>query len=247
MDILKKINHYRNPLIAFYGNSKVYGKGNSLLSFSKAMDYSPDMIEMDIRQSREGIFYCYHGMEPFCRFLKFFKFSTIYKITKADRLESILEMISKKGNPIIHLDIKESNICPLALDRICQKFKFKYLFNFYSYKRVRKFKKELKNREYLYKCFCFFNIYPFEFGFKRAKESGVNIYTLYPWQFNEERINRIKEANMFYATKTSFFGGLIKLRINTLSRVWKKYGSLWIFFHDFDKTSEEKKIFQENR
>ncbi len=213
-------------LVMAHMGGKDHGQENSVEAVTVAQHYCPDIIELDVRKSSDGILYCHHGSVPFgmlfAFFFRFFKFSQISKWTNANTLEEALAAI--KGNPIIFLDLRGSMVEPRDLDTILSKFSFAAVWlASRSFAHIRLLKNFFGER-FLY----VYNLafLRFNFSMKRAKKEGINIFQIFFWQCTQENINAIKKSGMDYAV-CSFF----QSRKQYIERA-KQWNSLWIYYDD---------------
>lgn len=213
------------PLLMFHGNSYVYGKPNSAETVKQVMKYNPDIIELDLRSSRDGILYCYHGIPPFVFLLKYLPFSAIRKLLNVDTLKNILDEIDQKT--IIFLDIKETSILANKIDALFNKRKNKvWLASSTSVQYLSKLKHALENR-YLY-------IYNFSFlffqrGLKKAKQSGINCFKISKWQCTEKNIRQIQQAGLQFTIHP------LLIKEKEYKKLVGKFGSLWVAVDDMEK------------
>ncbi len=102
--VLAHMGHFNKESERLYRENS-----REVCGISGTKDYI-DIIELDLRKSKDGILYCYHGT-----FLEYFfllkfpnNFSDLQKRYKVDSLQEILSVISEDKK--IFLDIKDKNI-----------------------------------------------------------------------------------------------------------------------------------------
>jgi glycerophosphoryl diester phosphodiesterase len=100
----------KTPLVMAHRGGYVYGRENALETVKKALEAKPDIIELDVRKSRDGILYCHHGSGPWgviaAAFFGLLSFVHIQRLVGArNTLESILKSIPSDTR--IYLDIKD--------------------------------------------------------------------------------------------------------------------------------------------
>jgi glycerophosphoryl diester phosphodiesterase len=88
----------------------VYGRENALETVLKALEAGADIIELDVRKSRDGVLYCHHGSMPWgmiaATFFGFLSFARIQKLVgRRYVLTHILEAIPSGTQA--YLDIKD--------------------------------------------------------------------------------------------------------------------------------------------
>lgn len=218
----------RRPLLMFHGNSKVYGRPNSVETIRQTIKYNPDIIELDLRSSRDGILYCHHGLFPFVLLLKYMSFSFVQKFIKVDTLQDILNEI--KETTIIFLDIKETGIPANRIDAICSERKNKvWLASSTSLRYLSKLQHVLKNKyRYIYN----FSFLSFQRGLKKSKHSGIDCFKILKWQCTEKNIQQIRQAGMEF----TIHPWLVKEK--QYKKLVEKYGSLWVAVDDMQKPDE---------
>ncbi len=214
---------YKRPLIGFHGSSSVYGKENSLNSFKNAMKYDPEVIEIDIRQSKDGVIYCHHGLFLFRPFLIFFKFSVVKKLFKVFSLEEILRVISQKGFPLIFLDIKEK-VRADSLDNICQKFNLEYLLQFYSFDQLRQFKDGFPHQCYLCSYFSFSVFNSFNSMLEKAKKSKADSFCVPFWLYKKENIT-LAQKNGISIGLSYYIFFVFKMSVKRYKKTISKIGT----------------------
>lgn len=101
------------PLTMAHSSGWLQGRENSIEGLQAALSFNADIIEIDVRKSRDGVLYCHHGLIPFgvfaAQFFRFINFKTIKQLvgereTLADMLAIIPEHVD------IYLDVKSRRI-----------------------------------------------------------------------------------------------------------------------------------------
>ena len=103
----------QHPKVVAHRGGKGHGRENDAETIRKVLKYKPDVIEVDVRKSKDGVLYCYHGSIPLgialAAFLYHFNFTWIqHLIGRRDTLENILAVIPDKI--IVLLDLKDRRI-----------------------------------------------------------------------------------------------------------------------------------------
>lgn len=114
----KQFEHRNFPLVMAHGGGLGHGRENSLEAIQDALKFGPDIIEVDIRQSRDGVLYCHHGSIPFGVFAaQFFGLLTFKQtqrlVGKLDTLQSVIEIVPSSID--IYLDLKGRDITSTIL------------------------------------------------------------------------------------------------------------------------------------
>jgi hypothetical protein len=109
----QQLNGRRLPLVMAHGGGLGHGRENSVEAIREALKYNPDIVEIDIRKSRDGILYLHHGSIPFgvfaAQFFGFLKFDWIQRfVGKLDNLQAGIEAVPSSVD--VYLDLKSTNI-----------------------------------------------------------------------------------------------------------------------------------------
>ncbi len=100
-------------MVVAHRGGKVHGRENDAETIQRVLAYKPDIVEVDVRKSRDGILYCYHGSVPFgiiaASFFYHFSFRWIQRLVgKRDTLQKILSVIPEET--IVLLDLQDKHI-----------------------------------------------------------------------------------------------------------------------------------------
>src|SRR3989344_5455848 len=103
----------KTPLIMAHAGGLSHGRENSVDAVLNSSKYVPDIVEIDVRKTKDNALLCYHGSIPFglalAQFFCFLTESTIRRlIGQVNTLSDIIESVSV--NSILYLDIKDSKI-----------------------------------------------------------------------------------------------------------------------------------------
>lgn len=109
------------PLIMAHGGGSAHDKENSIAAIHKSLKLGADIIEVDIRKSRDGILYCHHGSEPWgiiaATFFHHLTFTQIKRLVgDRDTLEQTLMAIPE--TILVYLDLKDPSIAARDLSPI---------------------------------------------------------------------------------------------------------------------------------
>ncbi len=97
--------HNTGTLKMFHGASRRYGAPNRAISIANAVSRRPDMIEVDVRVSSDGILYCLHGVWPFSYLLCILSFKMLRRMFNINTLEDISGIVPL--DILLFLDLKE--------------------------------------------------------------------------------------------------------------------------------------------
>jgi glycerophosphoryl diester phosphodiesterase len=103
----------KQPRVIAHRGGKAHGRENDVATIQRTLAYEPDIVEVDVRKSRDGVLYCYHGSIPFgitlAQFFYHLKFSLIQRLVgKRDTLGAVLRVIPE--DTIALLDLKDKHI-----------------------------------------------------------------------------------------------------------------------------------------
>ncbi|MBP9770974.1 hypothetical protein KBC97_02320 [Candidatus Gracilibacteria bacterium] len=216
----------RKPYLMAHAGGKKHGKENSVKSVRNCGKYKPDILELDLRKSRDGVLFCYHGFPDFpvfflAYFLRFFKFKTIKRFLKVDVLKDILDVVNWKT--VVFLDIKQTNIKGREIHKICRNYKMEFWLAFYKFRYFKFLKEDLEDSyKYIYN-FGFMN---FRRGLKKVEKYGIHVMKVFTWQCNEKNMKLLAESNSAYTVQPLFTSR------KKMKKIIKKYGSFWIILDD---------------
>ena len=214
------------PYLMAHAGGKKHGKENSVKSVKNCGRYKPDILELDLRKSRDGVLFCYHGFPDFpvfflAYFLRFLKFKTIKKFLKVDTLKEILDVVNWKT--IVFLDIKQTNISGEEIDGICGNYDLEFWLAFYKFNYFKFLKDDLEDSyKYIYN----FGFVNFRRGFKKVKRYGVDAMKIFTWQCSEKNMKLLKDSNSAYTVQPLFTSR------KRLKKLIREHGSLWIALDD---------------
>lgn len=103
----------KRPRVIAHRGGKAHGRENDVETIQRTLAYKPDIVEVDVRKSRDGVLYCYHGSIPFgitaAQFFYHFNFYWIQRLAgKRDTLGAVLRVIPE--DTIALLDLKDKHI-----------------------------------------------------------------------------------------------------------------------------------------
>ena len=210
------------PLIMFHGNSSVYGRPNSVESITGALKHNLDIIELDIRKSKDGILFCHHWSR-FVWTLKYLNFRLIKEKFKVNTLEEVLNVIPTKK--IIFLDIKDKQITAEDLKKVCEKYDQEYWLASCNLQYLGQLKSVLNNYKFVYN----FGFLFFKQGIQASKAQGINIIKLFRWQLKTNLKSHLLQSGLQFNIHPWFLN--TKQYLETV----EKYGSVWVAYDDLGK------------
>lgn len=103
----------KRPRVIAHRGGKGHGRENDAETIQKTLIYKPDIIEIDVRKSKDGVLYCYHGSIPLgvtaAQFFYHLNFKWIQHLAgKRDTLGTVLRVIPE--DTIALLDLKDKHI-----------------------------------------------------------------------------------------------------------------------------------------
>lgn len=216
-----------------------HGPENSLQAVKACLKFKPDIIELDVRRSRDNILFCYHGFGIFVYFLAYFlrylQFTTIKKLFKIDSLEEILEIVKQPA--IIYLNLKDYNIRADQIDILHQQYRhLEFWLGMSDNKKVAELKKTLKN-EYQFHC-TWPNIISFKQALKNSLKNDLHSIKLLPWQCTKKNLNLVKAHKLDHIIEPIFITN------KKFAELSKKHGSLYKCLNDLSKPHDVTSIYK---
>ncbi len=225
-DILLNIQNKKRPLIMVHMAATAHGPENSKQAILDTIQYNPDIIEIDVRKSKDGVLFCHHGSVPFgvlrAQFLRFLNFSfTIKSLGTINTTVELIEVIPE--NIIVYLDIKDKNINAAEILEIINRFSaHKIWLAAYSLKQLKEFRSNLGERcIYVYnRPVIFLNIF-----IKKAK-GVIDIAQLFIWQWNDRCVKIAQANDIAVHLERWFMPATKKLELGI------KHGNIWLMYDD---------------
>lgn len=184
----------------FDSESRKYYRENSkeVCQITTTKDYI-SMIELDIRKSKDGILYCYHGsfFEYYFSFRFPKNFSYLKNKYKVDTFKEILEVITE--DKIIVLDIKDKSISKGEIFDVIQDKKFKdIVLGSSSVSFLEQFGDMTK--------FMWGNIFSTFYSLDKLKQKNYKYFdVVFPWQINKKIIKKVESHGMYFSCFPLFF------------------------------------------
>ena len=216
------------PLIGSLRGGGVLGKDNSLEGILKVLEYEPDIIELDVRISSDGVLYCFHGSIPwgvtmakyFFRFISFNKIKFI-----RSHISSLVDILCRIPSEVdVFLDIKNSHIG--SQDILNAIYKSHYRGQIWIGSGLRNLS---RLRQGLGEDYIYYLNYYFPIRFKRIirqVRGRVDVIELPEALASAENLNLIRQAGVV-AQVSSFNEGDKRKTSLTL-----KYGNICLDLHD---------------
>lgn len=192
-DLFRKLLSGSPVTVASRGNCGHF-RENTVDGIGKCLALRPDIIEIDVRKSRDGVLFCRHGSIPFgvlfWQLSPWLSFGWIRRrFPVIPTLAEILEPVPSSG--IVCFDLKDPRIGAGELRPYLRRFRLA-CFNVYSSTQLAALKKELPAGFYIY---C-------PGVGARRKLSGLrspaDMIVLLPWQYRRALIDKIEEAGLFH-------------------------------------------------
>ncbi len=188
----------------FNSDSRKHYKESSkeVCQISSKKDYI-SIVELDIRKSKDGILWCYHGnVIEYCIGLKFSRnFNFIKEKYKVNTLLELLEVID--SNKIILLDLKNTSITKQDILNVFKNKKFKeVIFGNKSTSFLERFNEMPKEFVKLMNG----NIFSPFYNPEKLKNKGYKYFeVLFPFQINKRLIEKIEKNGMTFTCPSMFF------------------------------------------
>lgn len=111
--VQQKLADKQLPLVLAHRGGAAHGRENSIDAIKSVLPYKPDLIEIDVRKSKDGVLYCHHGSIPIgvslAKLHRFLPFRQIQLFTgQRDTLEDVLKAIPEGDT--VYLDLKDGRI-----------------------------------------------------------------------------------------------------------------------------------------
>ncbi|KKW42093.1 MAG: Glycerophosphoryl diester phosphodiesterase [Candidatus Magasanikbacteria bacterium GW2011_GWA2_56_11] len=208
-----------------HAGGRGHGKENSLAAMREGLTYRPDILELDIRQSRDGVLFCYHGFNPVsfvaAYFLRFLRFSFIQKIIRVNALTELIAEIPP--TVITFLDIKDRHIPAKRIETACARHAGPVWLAAYSVPYLHSLRRQLGKRFTYVFNFSFLHL---EKGIEAAAKAGTDIIKLRAAQCRPEIIEKLGQQGLRFAIHPA---GLTAKRYLQLL---KEVGSAWVCVDD---------------
>ncbi len=165
---------------------------------------SVGIIEIDIRKSKDGVLYCYHGnLFEYYVLLHFFKkpMAFLRKKYKVNTLSAILDVID--DDKILFLDIKDTDVtrADILNEFDGRKFREVMLAN-----KSPRFLKRFNNMPSCFVKRFNGNVFCDFYNPKKLKQDGFKYFeVVFPFQLNSWNVRRIREAGLELCTSGMFF------------------------------------------
>jgi len=213
------------PLIMVHARGNINFRENSIEFIKYSNNLKPDIIELDIRKSKDNVIFCLHGSIILGQIYNYFsKYRYFHKINKNGKINTLSELLSNIDyNPILYLDLKQSNITFLDIDMILSKFKFKKIYiAAYSLPYLENLMKNTNNN-YKYSL----QIPLFRINKFLKDKKIVTMVKVWRWDINKIKLLREKGYEVKLSSWFYFFNEFIKKSV--------KVHSFYVCISDVDK------------
>jgi hypothetical protein len=206
---------------------------HSVSHLIKNLSLNPDMVELDIRKSADGIIFCHHGSVPFGALYAQTVFgrssfqSVLQRFPEIKTVDKMLSIIP--DSVMIMLDVKQKNITPEDTAKIVNDYPRKqFWINAPTLRRLKSVRRKIGNK-------CLYTTgYPLLFHFTSYRKivGWVDVVPLFFWQTNPWFLNKLKSVGVDYSIARWFISQKQREEIG------HKIDSAWIYYRDVP--SEEK-------
>lgn len=221
----------KDPLKMVHAGGMGHAKENSVKAVKISMKNGADIIELDLRKSSDGVLFCYHGFGVIvyllAYFLRFMPFKLVRKITKANTIDEILNIIDKPT--IIALDLKSIDITAEDIKNIKFAKHHEVWISFFLFSHLKKIKEDLHGD---YKFINYLSLWAFDSNVEKARKAGLHAFQIFPWQCTETNIKKIQDAGMKHAIAP------VLVRKSKFYKLIDQFGSYWICFNELGKKKE---------
>lgn len=197
-----------------------FGPENSKQALLKTLKYKPDIIEIDVRKSSDGVLFCYHGNILEVLFSRFYFNKPFKRLQEKYRsLVTLREIVKIIGNKCeIYLDIKDSRINDKDLKNVFKGIKTKQvyigsaLFSFIEKIKVpKKWKKVVVG------------VIDFKINIERVKKANIRMVQLFKWNSTKKNLEKLRKNSVEFALASWF----LKPKNFTKKAIEKK--STWVW------------------
>jgi len=183
------------------------------------------IIELDVRKSKDGVLYCYHGtlFQYWFGFIFSQKFSDIKKKYSVDSLEEILEVITEDKTVFLDLKSKSINREDILTALKGKKFKEIILANtgLFSVSFLERFSDMPEKFVKAMNGNIFCNFY----NLKKLKDKNYKYFeVVFPFQINKKLVENVKKnglefrcAGLFFSNEKSYWDKINKYDIQHVS------------------------------
>ncbi len=106
--LMINITYANKPLIMAHRGGDIFGPENSLKAVTESLKYNPDIIEIDVKKSKDNIIFCYHGNTLKYLFPRLFFNKDFAEIKKSYKniatLTEVANFIQNKSILFIHIN-----------------------------------------------------------------------------------------------------------------------------------------------
>jgi glycerophosphoryl diester phosphodiesterase len=211
------------PLVMAHRGGFYEGRENSSVGIRENFKYNPDILEIDVKKSIDGVLFCYHGTILTLLTIGFLPYKFIKRfIPYVETLEEILATIaSLDASVIVYLDIKSASIKPADLKGTLKKFSLSQVWiAAYTFRKLQVFRKSLGED-----CVYIFNRPALWLGRAIKAAQGVaDVIQLFPYQWRAKNVEHARRSGVevayFKSSSRTFKSYLLA----------KQYGSVWFAF-----------------
>jgi len=181
-----------------------------------------DIIELDVRKSKDGIIYCYHGNWFFYNISSKFPkdFSTLKQKYNVDSLKDVLSVIIE--DKIIFLDIKDTNV---TREDILSCFKNKKLKKIILGNKSPSYLKRFYSMPNNFVKIFNGNIFCKFYNLKKLKKDNFRYFeVVFPFQISNDIIKKTRDnspefrcASLFFKNKKSYFKKINKYNVKHIT------------------------------
>lgn len=229
----KTLQNFERPMILAHMGGSAHGPENSRAAITACLKFHPDILEVDVRKSRDGVLFCRHGSVPlgivFWTLFPALPFSLIRKmLPQVSTLEEIAAMIPE--NSMLYIDTKDSSINGEDLRRALTHCKGRAIWiAAYSVQHLANIRSELGNN-YIF----VLNRPTFFLNHALATcENIVDIFQVFIWDYNPATLHKIAGAGYGYHLSR----WLITPR---KKHEWQlKSNDLWLTYDSLERTHKQ--------
>lgn len=225
LNLSSAFQDYNKPLIMAHKDGDIFDKENTLNAINKSLKYNPDIIEIDVRKSKDNVLFLYHGNVLEYLFSNFYfnkDFNDLQKnYSNLTTLNDAAKLINNKSTLFLHIFDKSITGKDLLNTLKDVNYKEIWVANFdLDYLIDLNIPKDWKK----------INNAPISFyslNKKKILDSNINVIELNIWDFTGKNIKELRDKNIDIALAHTF------LPKNYYLKKSKDNNALWIYDYNF--------------
>ena len=224
------------PLVMAHRGGEYFDSENILESVEKSLGIGADLIELDIRKSKDDILFCYHGGLWEVLFSRFYFNRDLKELMKRNERIAVLSDVVELMNEddVLFLDVKDKSISVEDLENALIGFGGKVYFasnSFDYHERVGDLPEDWKR---------VYNVGLWKltpWNFEKIKKLKFDVVELFIWDFKEKNIKLLRKEGINVALSHRLLSWSFYSRKCFSERVE------WVYDYDVARVVESKKVY----